>query len=204
MELIKKYFPNLSEQQRSQFEQLEPLYNDWNSKINVISRKDMEHFYLHHVLHSLAIAKVFPFTSGMRILDVGTGGGFPGIPLAIFFPEVQFTLVDSIGKKITVVKEVASALDLQNVEAIQARAEEMKGQWDIVVSRAVTDLPKFMALVRNRLSRKPAGNQPKVIYLKGGDIDTEMAETKLPYSVTPISGFFTEDFFETKLVVKIY
>ena len=204
MELIQKYFSGLTETQLSQFAQLEPLYNDWNSKINVISRKDMEHFYLHHVLHTLAIAKVFPFTNGMRILDVGTGGGFPGIPLAIFFPEVQFTLVDSIGKKIKVVKEVASALELKKVEATQARAEEMKGQWDIVVSRAVTDLPKFMELVRNRITRKPTGNQPRIIYLKGGDIDAEMSGSNYPYSVAPISGFFSEEYFSTKLVVKIF
>jgi len=204
MELIQKYFPGLTEQQLSYFSQLEPLYNDWNSKINVISRKDMENFYLHHVLHSLAIAKVFPFTPGMRILDVGTGGGFPGIPLAILFPDTQFTLVDSTGKKITVVKEVTAALGLQNVEAFQVRAEEMKGQWDIVVSRAVTDLPKFMELVRNRVTRKPKGNQPKIIYLKGGDIDAEMAGSNYPYSVTPISGFFSEEYFSTKLVIKIF
>lgn len=204
MELIKKYFPGLTEMQLSQFAQLEPLYNDWNSKINVISRKDMEHFYLHHVLHSLAIAKTFTFTSGMRILDVGTGGGFPGIPLAILFPETNFTLVDSIGKKITVVKEVASAIGLKNVEAFQTRAEDMKGQWDIVVSRAVTELPKFMTLVRNRLNRKPAGNQPKVIYLKGGDVEKELADLRMPYTITNIDGFFTEEFFSTKLVVKIF
>jgi 16S rRNA (guanine527-N7)-methyltransferase len=204
MELIQKYFPDLSEQQFVQFSQLEPLYNDWNSKINVISRKDMEHFYLHHVLHSLAIAKTFTFSPGMRILDVGTGGGFPGIPLAILFPETQFTLVDSIGKKITVVKEVSLALGLKNVEAIQARSEEMKGQWDIVVSRAVTELPKFMALVRNRISRKTTGNQPKVIYLKGGDFEKELADLHMPYTITDIHQFFTEDFFSTKLVVKIF
>jgi len=204
MELIKKYFPGLTETQLSQFAQLEPLYNDWNSKINVISRKDMEHFYLHHVLHSLAIAKTFTFTPGMRILDVGTGGGFPGIPLAILFPETTFTLVDSIGKKITVVKEVASAAGLKNVEAFQTRAEDMKGQWDIVVSRAVTELPKFMALVRNRLNRKPAGNQPKVIYLKGGDVGKELADLHMPYTITNIDGFFSEEFFSTKLVVKIF
>lgn len=204
MELIKKYFPGLTETQLSQFAQLEPLYNDWNSKINVISRKDMEHFYLHHVLHSLAIAKTFTFTPGMRILDVGTGGGFPGIPLAILFPETNFTLVDSIGKKITVVKEVASAIGLKNVEAFQTRAEDMKGQWDIVVSRAVTELPKFMTLVRNRLNRKPAGNQPKVIYLKGGDVEKELTDLRMPYTITNIDGFFTEEFFSTKLVVKIF
>ncbi|HPS83857.1 MAG TPA: 16S rRNA (guanine(527)-N(7))-methyltransferase RsmG [Bacteroidales bacterium] len=204
MELIKKYFPGLTETQLSQFAHLEPLYNDWNSKINVISRKDMEHFYLHHVLHSLAIAKTFTFTSGMRILDVGTGGGFPGIPLAILFPETNFTLVDSIGKKITVVKEVASAIGLKNVEAFQTRAEDMKGQWDIVVSRAVTELPKFMTLVRNRLNRKPAGNQPKVIYLKGGDVENELTDLRMPYTITNIDGFFTEEFFSTKLVVKIF
>jgi 16S rRNA (guanine527-N7)-methyltransferase len=204
MELIRKYFPNLTEKQIAQFAQLELLYSEWNSKINVISRKDMEFFYLHHVLHSLAIVRTFAFTPGMRILDVGTGGGFPGIPLAVYYPEVQFTLVDSIGKKITVVKEVASALGLKNVEAIQVRSDDMKGQWDIVVSRAVSDLPKFMELVRNRVSRKPKGNQPRVIYLKGGDIDTEMSGTEMPYSVTPISEFFSEEFFSTKLAVKIF
>jgi len=204
MELIKKYFPGLTEMQLSQFAQLEPLYNDWNSKINVISRKDMEHFYLHHVLHSLAIAKTFTFTPGMRILDVGTGGGFPGIPLAILFPETNFTLGRFHRKKITVVKEVASAIGLKNVEAFQTRAEDMKGQWDIVVSRAVTELPKFMTLVRNRLNRKPAGNQPKVIYLKGGDVEKELTDLRMPYTITNIDGFFTEEFFSTKLVVKIF
>lgn len=203
MELIKKYFPDITGIQHKQFADMLALYADWNSKINVISRKDFDHFYERHVLHSLAIAKVYPFNKGTRILDVGTGGGFPGIPLAIMFPDCHFTLVDSIGKKIMVVKEVASALRLQNVEAIQTRAEEMKGRWDVVVSRAVTALPAFMQFVKPVIG-KPKGTQPRVLYLKGGEIDAELAAITEASHTTAISDFFEEVFFSSKWVVKVF
>jgi 16S rRNA (guanine527-N7)-methyltransferase len=204
MELIKKYFPNLSDIQLQQFAQLKELYTEWNIKINVISRKDIENFYLHHVLHSLAIAKTNTFSDGLRILDVGTGGGFPGIPLAIYYPNIQFTLVDSIGKKILVVKEVAKALNLKNVDAVQSRVESMKGKWDVIISRAVTELPKFMVLTQNRIKKNTINNFPKIIYLKGGDIEKELSDIKRPYLINNIGEFFQEDFFSTKLVVKIF
>lgn len=197
-EVIVKYFPNLSTDQKKQFESLGELYNDWNSKINVISRKDIDELYVRHVLHSLGIAKVKPFDDGAQILDVGTGGGFPGIPLAILFPNVQFTLIDSIGKKIKVVNEIANALDLKNVTAQHIRAQEVKGTYDFVVSRAVTQIKPFYSWVRAKI--KPQG---AILYLKGGNLDEEMAELKKPYREVSLSDFFTEDFFETKKVVEV-
>ncbi|NLL29071.1 MAG: 16S rRNA (guanine(527)-N(7))-methyltransferase RsmG [Bacteroidales bacterium] len=202
MELIKKYFPDLTDTQIFQFSQLENLYLDWNSKINVISRKDMDNFYLHHVLHSLAIAKVYNFKSNSKVLDVGTGGGFPGIPLAVLFPETNFKLIDSIGKKITVVKEVASSIGLKNVDAEKTRSEDMKGVFDVIVSRAVTEFPKFMNLIKPHLCKQTGA--PRVLYLKGGDFAAELSAINYPYFAAPISEFFHEDFFKTKFVVKIF
>lgn len=194
-------FSNLNSVQKEQFEALLPLYADWNQHINVISRIDMAHFYTRHVLHSLGIAKVQNFAAGSKILDVGTGGGFPGIPLAILFPEVQFTLVDSIGKKIKVVKAVTSALDLQNVEAFHKRAEAVEGIYDFVVSRAVTRMERFVPWVKDKISVTNQHERPNgILYLKGGDLNEELAS--FPKAVTtPLKLFFSEDFFETKKVV---
>lgn len=204
MELIKKYFPELTESQLRQFEQLSTLYGQWNEKINVISRKDMEHFYERHVLHSLAIAKFAQFEYGSTILDVGTGGGFPGIPLAIMFPNCHFTLVDSIGKKITVVKEVSSALGLKNVTAYHKRAEELKSNFDHVVSRAVTQMPKFLGWVNKKLTKTPKSAivPHSVWYLKGGDLSEELSGIR-GVKVYDIPSVFTEEFFETKKVVRV-
>jgi 16S rRNA (guanine527-N7)-methyltransferase len=204
MELIKKYFPDLTNVQLDQFTLLEELYLDWNSKINVISRKDMEHFYERHVLHSLGIAKVIQFTPGAQVIDVGTGGGFPGIPLAILFPETQFLLVDSIGKKIKVVQEVAEAARIKNIEAIQARAEDVKGKFDFVVSRAVTTLPDFIKWVESKIKRESRNTiQNGILYLKGGDLEVELAPLKNKYEVFNLGSYFEEDFFETKKVVHV-
>lgn len=198
IDLVKKYFPELSKVQEKQFTQLEGLYKDWNSKINVISRKDIDDLYVRHVVHSLGIAKVHSFKKGDKVLDVGTGGGFPGIPLAILFPDTQFLLVDSIGKKIKVVNEVAAALQLSNVEAKQIRAEQVKGTFDYVVSRAVTRIKPFYGWVKNKI--KQGGS---ILYLKGGDLEEEMAELKKPYREVDLTKFFEEDFFETKKVIEV-
>ena len=202
MELIEKYFPNLSELQKQNLAALDALYADWNSKINVISRKDQDHFYERHVLHSLAIAKVCRFHPGAEVLDIGTGGGFPGIPLAILFPKAQFHLVDSIGKKVKVVEEVALALNLKNVTAEQIRAEKLHRSFDFIVSRAVTQMPKFMTWTRNRVRKgKDAGSMANgILYLKGGDLSEELASFRRA-KVYPISKHFEEEFFETKKVV---
>ena len=194
-------FSNLNSLQKEQLEALLPLYSDWNQRINVISRSDMEHFYTRHVLHSLGIAKVQPFISGSKILDVGTGGGFPGIPLAILFPEVQFTLVDSIGKKIKVVSAVADALELHNVNAFHKRAESVKGTYDFIVSRAVTRMDRFVPWVEEKISTVNRHEHANgILYLKGGDLTEELAS--FPNAeITPLTQFFTEDFFETKKVV---
>lgn len=202
MEQLKRYFNELSEDQLGKFEQLQSLYEDWNAKINVISRKDLDSFYEHHVLHSLAIAKVIRFNSGAKILDVGTGGGFPGIPLAILFPQCSFTLVDSIGKKIKVVEEVSRALGLQNVKAINTRAELIPDKFDFVVSRAVTRMAPFYAWVQNKFLAKNRHELPNgILYLKGGDLLDELDEAGRPYKIYPITRFFNEPFFETKAVV---
>jgi len=204
MEAILKYFPWLSSQQQAQFAQLEALYTEWNAQINVISRKDMESFYTHHVLHSVAIAKVISFKPGAKVLDVGTGGGFPGIPLAILFPETQFLLVDSIGKKIKVVQAVAEALGLSNVEARHQRAEEVKGKFDFVVSRAVTRMAPFYSWIKDKFAAEqqhPLANG--ILYLKGGDLKEELDECGQPYLLHPIVDFFADSFFETKAVVYV-
>lgn len=202
--LIFHYFPDLTEKQKKQIEQLAPLYKEWNDKINVVSRKDIENIYINHVLHSLGIAKVMSFKPGSEVLDVGTGGGFPGIPLAILFPETNFHLVDSIGKKITVVKEVSAALGLKNVRAEQIRAEEVKGKYDFVVSRAVTRMKEFYGWVNSKTKAESKNNLDNgILYLKGGDLDEEMNELKHPYSIYNLSDYFKEEFFETKRVVYV-
>lgn len=204
VEQLLAYFPELTELQRRQFAALEALYVRLNAQINVISRKDMAGFYLHHVLHSLAIAKVLSFNAGAKVLDVGTGGGFPGIPLAILFPETHFTLVDSIGKKIKVVEEVCAALELTNVKAIHGRAEEIKGQFDFVVSRAVTRMAPFYGWVSDKFLGNSRHTLPNgILYLKGGDLMDELDEAKRPYRVYPIPRFFNDPFFETKVVVYV-
>jgi len=201
-DLISTYFPGLSETQLAQFASLEELYADWNSKINVISRKDMEQFYVHHVLHSLGIAKVMEFQPGTKVLDIGTGGGFPGIPLAILFPDTHFHLVDSIGKKITVVKDVVKQLQLTNVEAQQARAEELIRKYDFVISRAVTRMANFYPWVKNKIRKEDFNEfQNGILYLKGGDVDEEMDELDKSYVVYHLEDYFKEEFFETKKVV---
>ena len=201
MEFILKYFPELTEVQISQFQQLEALYHDWNSKINVISRKDIDQLYVKHVLHSLAIAKIQKFEPGTYVLDVGTGGGFPGIPLAILFPETRFYLIDVILKKINVVKAVAESLDLKNVKAEQKRAELVKENFDFIVSRAVTNMPDFVEWVSDRV-KKESKHELKngILYLKGGDLTEELASFPNATQYN-LSDFFKEDFFETKKVV---
>lgn len=197
-EIVMSYFPDLSEGQRDKFALLEGLYREWNEKINVISRKDMDSFGIHHVLHSLAIARVVHFRPGTQVMDVGTGGGFPGIPLAIMFPEVDFYLVDSIGKKIKVVNGVAQALGLKNVKAEQIRVEDTAGKRDFIVSRAVTAFPAFVELTRNKIRKEPANG---ILYLKGGDFEEEIKPYAGQVSVYNIPDFFKEDFFETKKVI---
>ena len=200
--IIQHYFNDLSEVQKNQFAQLGGLYQEWNEKINVISRKDIENIYVNHVLHSLGIAKVMSFNKGAQVFDVGTGGGFPGIPLAILFPETEFYLVDSIGKKITVVKEVAASLNLKNVRAEQIRAEQVKQKFDFVVSRAVTRMKEFYGWVRNSVKTNSTHKLDNgILYLKGGDLDEELNELKKPYSLYDLTDFFQEEFFETKKVV---
>jgi 16S rRNA (guanine527-N7)-methyltransferase len=202
--LIQKYFKDLKQEQIEQFDQLYDLYSFWNAQINVISRKDIEELYERHILHSLGIAKFCTFKPGEKVLDVGTGGGFPGIPLAILFPETQFHLVDSIGKKIKVVKEIAAALGLNNVKASHSRAEEVTDKYDFIVSRAVTKLIDFYPWVRgkfNKNAKNAIGNG--ILYLKGGELTEEIRESGLKAEMYPLSAYFEEDFFETKFVVYI-
>ncbi|MDP4225355.1 MAG: 16S rRNA (guanine(527)-N(7))-methyltransferase RsmG [Bacteroidota bacterium] len=202
MQIIQKYFPNLTDKQIYQFGLLFDLYQYWNERINVISRKDIENLYEHHVLHSLAIARVIEFAEGASILDVGTGGGFPGIPLAILFPEAKFTLVDSIGKKIKVVQAVAGGIGLSNCKPVQARAESLNEKFDFVVSRAVSTLPEFVKLVNNKINRGGKHLLPNgILYLKGGDVADEVKPYKNKVKIFDISNFFTEPFFETKKVI---
>jgi 16S rRNA (guanine527-N7)-methyltransferase len=202
--LVKKYFPEITEQQEAQFDQLLPLYKEWNEKINVVSRKDIENLMLHHVLHSLAIAKFLPFRPGTEVLDVGTGGGFPGIPLAILFPETQFLLVDSIGKKIKVVEGVAEALGLSNVQAKHMRAEDVDQDFEFIISRAVTRLTPFYYWVKNKISPNHFHTQRNgLLLLKGGELTEEIAELGKKVKVTELTSYFKEDFFETKKLVYV-
>ena len=204
MKIIRKYFPDLNDTQLEQFERLQPLYAEWNAKINVISRKDFTEFYERHVLHSLGIAKFIRFKDGSKILDVGTGGGFPGIPLSIFFPKVEFLLIDSIGKKIKVVNNVIHELGLKNVKAEQIRAEQIKLKYDFVISRAVTQLPEFVTWVRKNIDRKQKNPIPNgIIYLKGGDLTEELKPLKKNIFVQDLAEYYEEEFFETKKVVHL-
>lgn len=204
MEEILKYFTYLTDKQKQQFAALFDLYKDWNEKINVISRKDIDNLYLHHVLHSLAIAKAVSFRPGTRILDFGTGGGFPGIPLAILFPETQFKMIDGTGKKIRVVNEVATAIGLQNVEAVHLRGEEEKGKYDFVVSRAVMPLPDLMKIVKKNVGKEQRNSLPNgVICLKGGNVEGEMRPFKKIAEATEITNWFDEDWFKEKFVIYV-
>ena len=204
MDLILKYFPDLTEEQKRQFAALYDLYLDWNSKINVISRKDIENLYEHHVLHSLGIAKVIGFRPGTQIMDLGTGGGFPGIPLAILFPEVYFHLVDSIGKKVRVASEIANSIGLKNVTFRHARAEEEKGKFDFVVSRAVMPLTDLLKIIRKNISSKQQNALPNgLICLKGGELGNETMPVKNKTTLWDLKEFFEEEFFETKKVVYV-
>lgn len=202
MEEIVKYFPELTRLQRDKFNQLPELYKDWNAKINVVSRKDIDKLTIHHILHSLAIAKVISFAKGTSIIDLGTGGGFPGIPLAILFPEVSFSLVDSVGKKITVTQSVANSLELDNVVAKKARAEELNEKYDFVVTRAVAPLPTIMNWMRRKINPGGINNLPNgIIALKGGDIRDELKPFGRSAKKWPISKFFEEEYFNEKFVV---
>lgn len=204
MELILKYFPDLTEEQKRQFAALYDPYTDWNSKINVISRKDIENLYEHHVLHSLGIAKVIRFKPGTKVMDLGTGGGFPGIPLAILFPEVQFHLVDSIGKKVRVATEIAGSIGLKNVTTRHARAEEEKQLFDFVVSRAVMPLTDLLKIIRKNISPKQQNALPNgLICLKGGELERETMPVKNKTTMWNLKEFFGEEFFETKKVVYV-
>lgn len=202
MDIILKYFPHITEEQKRQFGMLKDLYAEWNSKINVVSRKDIEELYERHILHSLGIAKVIQFKGFTNILDVGTGGGFPGIPLAIMFPEAQFHLVDSIGKKIKVVTEVAAALGLKNVKASHKRAEEIHEEFDFVVSRAVTQFDEFHKWIKNKFAKNQFNEMNNgILYLKGGDLTEELKSFQQKVKLYDLSQYFEEEFFETKKVV---
>jgi len=202
VDIIFKYFPDLTENQKQQFVQLQSLYEEWNVKINVISRKDIDLLYERHVLHSLGIAKVIEFKPQTNVMDVGCGGGFPGIPLAILFPQVNFYLIDSIGKKIKVVNEVANALDIKNVRAEQKRAEEVKEKFEFIISRAVTEFPEFYRWIQNKISKNKFNVLPNgILYLKGGDLTEELKAFKNRIVLYELKDYFKEEFFETKKVV---
>jgi 16S rRNA (guanine527-N7)-methyltransferase len=202
LDIILKYFSNLSPTQLEQFKQLGILYPDWNNKINVISRKDIEFLYERHILHSLGIAKVIQFEKGTKLLDVGTGGGFPGIPLAILFPESEFHLVDSIGKKLLIVADIAEKLGIKNVKVTHTRAENIKDEYDFIISRAVTRLGEFQHWIKKNVAIKSKNKLKNgILYLKGGDLTEEISESKLNCKIYPLSDYFTEEFFETKKVV---
>ena len=203
MDLILKYFPNLTEDQIAKFQKLESLYQDWNLKINVVSRKDIDELYLRHVLHSLGIAKVMPFNNGAKILDVGTGGGFPGIPLAILFPECSFHLVDSIAKKIKVVDEVVQGLGLTNIKTTHGRVEDVRGNYDFIVSRAVAVMPTFTHWVKGKIAKEQKHELKNgILYLKGGDLSEELQDYKTA-TIYNLSDYYSEDFYETKKVVHL-
>lgn len=202
MDRIIRYFPNLTERQREQFAALLPLYEEWNAQINVISRKDMENFYEHHVLHSLAIAKAMSFAPMTEVLDVGTGGGFPGVPLAVMFPDARFTLIDSIGKKIKVVNDVVERLGLKNTKAMQIRAEQLEGEYDFVVSRAVTTLGEFVPWVKKKISKTQYNTLHNgILYLKGGDLTNELFAFRHKVKTWDIGEWFDGEWFETKKVI---
>lgn len=202
MEKILKYFPSLTEKQQQQFAALDALYHDWNAKINVISRKDIDNLYEHHVLHSLAIAKALRFRSGTKILDFGCGGGFPGVPLAIMFPEVKFRLIDGTGKKVRVAQEVADAIGLENLEACHIRGEEEKGQYDFIVSRAVMPLPDLMKIVKKNISKRQQNSMPNgVIVLKGGNLEAELQPYRNLVEKTELSNYFDEEWFRSKFLI---
>jgi len=203
--ILKHYFPQLTTEQEDRFLRLKDLYIEWNSKINVISRQDIANLEIHHFLFSLSIAARFPFKPGTRIMDAGTGGGLPGIPLAIFFPEVRFTLVDSIAKKIRVVEEISKALDLKNVTPHWGRCEDVAGQFDFVTGRAVTALPDFLKLIRKKILVRSLNDFPNgVLYLKGGDLEQELETLRAKYTVYELSAIFHESFFESKKLVHIF
>lgn len=205
MEIVQKYFPQLTNRQKYLFSRLQPLYNEWNSKINVISRKDILHLYERHILHSLAIAKIVRFKSETHILDVGTGGGFPGIPLAIIFPDTQFHLVDSTGKKIKVVQAIVEDLGLENVTYEQARAEQIIGKYDFIVSRAVVTLPVFFKWVSNLISKTNLNEiHNGILYLKGGDFIEELKQMNTFYKIYSLSNYFDEEFFKTKKIIHLF
>lgn len=205
MMILKKYFPELTDKQISLYEKAEALYLDWNSKINLVSRKDSDQLMERHILHSLSIAKMIQFKPNTLVLDVGTGGGFPGIPLAIMFPQVRFHLVDSIGKKIMVVQDITEQLGLKNVTSEQIRAEQVRGPFDFVVSRAVTRLPEFTNWVKNKIKKKSINDMPNgIVYIKGGDVLEEIIDTGKKYKILELEPIFKEEFFETKKVVYLY
>lgn len=202
MEIITRYFKNLSEEQQRQFQALDALYHDWNAKINVISRKDINNLYEHHVLHSLAIAKALNFRPGTKVLDFGCGGGFPGVPLAIMFPEVQFRLIDGTGKKVRVAQEISDAIGLKNVDACHIRGEEEKGQYDFIVSRAVMPLPDLVKIVRKNISKRQQNSMPNgILCLKGGNLDAELHNYRNVVEKTELSTFFTEEWFKEKFLI---
>jgi len=204
MNLIRKYFPDLTAEQEKQLSMLHELYAYWNERINVISRKDIENLEERHILHSMAIAKIIQFKPGTKVLDVGTGGGFPGIPLAILFPETKFTLVDSIGKKIKVVNEIVQATGISNVRAIQLRAEDVDGRFDFIISRAVTKLPVFMKWVRNKIAKENKNTlRNGILYLKGGDMEEELSRLKHAYAIYDLDINFPMEFFHSKKLVYI-
>lgn len=204
MDIILKYFPNITEKQKQQFAALYDLYADWNSKINVISRKDIENLYTHHALHSLGIAKLIQFKDGSKIMDVGTGGGFPGVPLAILFPKCNFLLVDSIGKKVRVATEVSSAIGLENIQFRHCRAEEVKEQFDFVVSRAVMPLPDLVKIIRKNVSKEQQNALPNgLICLKGGNLEGELKPFKKTAEADDLSMYFEEEYFKTKKIVYV-
>ena len=202
VQLIEQYFPELTESQRKQFAMLGEVSAEWNGKINVVSRKDMEHIYLHHILHSLAIAKVCRFEDGAEVLDVGCGGGFPSVPLAIMFPNVRFTSCDSIGKKIRVVEGVCEAVGIKNIRTVNGRVEQLKEKFDYIVSRAVTDMPTFVGWVKGMVRKGEKGTLPNgILYLKGGDLTEELRQSRRRWERYDIAEFFDDDFFATKQVV---